>query len=271
MTNSMQMLRAMIRRTWAGLKAKPQLAWSKQNSPWSNLPKGCGSPTIVPSTSGRKYGWLGFSRRSIGPLSQDRTVWNRCEMDPCTGRWRLKIFWKLSRHGCLWKISIMPNGFGDNGWRDFWKNVQVRFRRRGNREGEATSDWRRIWESARAKKREVTSQSCQIQLSWLWFVECRTATMTRHPACNSKLCTRMWGIGRSWLISSETIVARKNHTVWLCYTNATLRRKNWTKSIWDYMHRGKWWMKLYMVRYHTTVPFQMPSSWNWDTMWTYFW
>ena len=45
----------------------------------------------------------------------------------------------------------MLNGFGDNGWRYFGKNVQVRFGRRGRREGEATSDQRQIWESARAK------------------------------------------------------------------------------------------------------------------------
>jgi len=167
MTNSMQMLRAMIRRTWVGLKANPHLAWSKRNSPWSNLPKGWGSPTLVHSTSGRKNGWLGFSRKSIGLLSRGRTVWNRCEMDPCTGSWRLKIFWRLSRLDYLWNISIMPNGFGNNGWWCFWRYVEVRFARRRRREGEATSNRRRIWESARAKNREVMSESCQIQLSWL--------------------------------------------------------------------------------------------------------
>jgi hypothetical protein len=36
--------------------------------------KGWGSPTLVPSTSGRKYGWLGVSRRCIGLLSRDRIV-----------------------------------------------------------------------------------------------------------------------------------------------------------------------------------------------------
>jgi len=271
MTNSMQIMRAMIRRTWVGLKAKPKSAWSKRNSPWSNLPKGWGSPTLVHSTSGRKYRWLGFLRRSIGQLSRDRTVWNSSEMDPCAGGWQLQIFWWLSRGGCLWKTSIMPNGFGDNGLRWFGRNVEARFGRRGRRECEETSDRRRIWKSARAKKLEVTSLSCQIQLAWLWFVECWTATMTRHPACNSKLRTQMWDTGRSWLISSKKIVARKNHTVWLRYTNVTWRRKNWTKSIWNYTHRGKWWMTLFMVRYHTTVPFEMPSSWNWHTMCNYFW
>jgi len=121
------------------------------------------------------------------------------------------------------------------------------------------------------KSERGTSQSCQIQLSWLWFVECITATMTRHPACNSKLHTQMWGTGGSWLISSNRIVARKNRTVWPHYTNAPWRRKNWMRSIWDYTHRGNRWMTLYMVWYHTTVPFQTPSSRNWDTMWTYFW
>jgi len=92
MTNSIQMLSTMIRWTQAGRKAKPQLAWIKQNSPWSNLLKGWGSPTLVHSTSGRKYGWLGFSRRSICLLSRDRTIWNSCTMDPCAGRWWLVNF-----------------------------------------------------------------------------------------------------------------------------------------------------------------------------------
>jgi len=108
-------------------------------------------------------------------------------------------------------------------------------------------------------------------ISWLQFIECWMATMSRHPACNSKLRTQMWGTGRSWLISLNKMVAWNIQTVWLRYTNATWCIKNWTKSIWDYTHRGKRWMIVYMVRFHTTVPFQMPSSWNWDTMWNNFW
>jgi len=84
------MLRTMIRRTWAGLQAMPWLAWSKQNSPWSNLPKGWGSPTLVPWTSGRKYGWLGFSTRSISPSFRDRTVWNCCWAGPL--HWVLAVW-----------------------------------------------------------------------------------------------------------------------------------------------------------------------------------
>jgi len=69
---TMQMMWAMIPRTWAVEKATHQSAWSKTNSPWSNLPKGWRRPTLMNSTSGRKYGWLGFWRRSIGPLSGGR-------------------------------------------------------------------------------------------------------------------------------------------------------------------------------------------------------
>jgi len=158
---------AMIRQTWAGLKARPQSARSKRNSPRSNLPRGLRSPTLVHATSGRKYGWLGFSRRSIGALSRDRTIWNSSGMDPCTGRRRLQIFWRLSRIGCPWKTLIMRNGFGNNGLRCFWRNMPVRFGRRGRREGEATSNRQRIWVNARVKKWQVTSQGCQIQLSWV--------------------------------------------------------------------------------------------------------
>jgi len=53
MINSMQILRAMIGRTWAGLNAKPQSTWRKRNYPWSNLAKGWASPTLLRSTSGR--------------------------------------------------------------------------------------------------------------------------------------------------------------------------------------------------------------------------
>jgi len=110
-----------------------------------------------------------------------------------------------------------------------------------------------------------------IQLSWLWFVGCWTATMTRNPAINSKRRRQMWCTARSWLISLKKIVAWKHHTVWLCITNATQSRKNWMKSIWDGTHPDKWWMTLYMVRFHTIVCFLMPSSSNWDTIWKDFW
>ena len=256
----------MIRRTRAGPKAMPQSASSKRNSPWSNFPTGWGCPTLVPSTSGRNDGWLGFWRRSIDSLSQDITVWISWKMDPCTGRWQLRICWRLSRTGCHWKILIKPNGISDSGWRWFRRHVQVRFGRRGRREARATSDRRQFWESVGAKKREVKSQSCQGQLWWLWFIECRMTTMTRHWSSNSKLHTQMWGIGKSRLISSKKIVTQQNNTLWLPYTNATWHRKNWMGSIWDHTHRGKSWMTLHMVRFHTTVPFLMHSSWNWDTM-----
>jgi len=104
MANSMQMLRVMIHRNWAGLKAKPPLTWSKWNSPWSNLRKGWGSPTWVLSTSGRKNRWWGFSGRSIGPLSRDTTVWNSRHMDSRTGIWRQQIVWRLLRPGWFWQI-----------------------------------------------------------------------------------------------------------------------------------------------------------------------
>jgi len=80
---------------------------------------------------------------------------------------RLQILWWLSRPGCLWKFLIMRNGFNYSWWRSFWSNVQVRFGMRGKREGVAPSDRQQIWECSQAKKRKVTSQSSQIQLSWL--------------------------------------------------------------------------------------------------------
>ena len=80
--NVMHMMRAMISWAWVVLKASPQSACSKQNSPWSNLPKGWGRPTTVRSTSERKYGWPRFLRRNIGSVSGGRTIWNRFELDP---------------------------------------------------------------------------------------------------------------------------------------------------------------------------------------------
>jgi hypothetical protein len=73
------------------------------------------------------------------------------------------------------------------------------------------------------------------------------------------------------LISSKKILARKNNSGWLQHSNATWRRKHWTKSLWEYTHQGKWWVTLYMVSFHRTVQFLMPSWWNWNTMWNNFW
>jgi len=171
-TIMMQMKKATIRRTWAVQKAICQSAWSKLNSPWSNLPKGWGRSSTVHSTSGTKYGWLGFWRSSIGPLSGGRSVWNRFEMDRCTGRRQLQIFWRHLRTASCWIISIMMNRFSGGGWRWFWRNVQAKFRRRGKKQGGATCTQRRIWESVQVHRREVISQSCQIQRSWLWFAGC---------------------------------------------------------------------------------------------------
>jgi hypothetical protein len=266
MTNRMQIMRVTISRTWAKPKPKYQSAWSKRNSAWSNLPQGWGSQPLVPSTSGRKNGGLGFSSRSIGPSSRDRTIWDCREMDPCSGRRWLQIFWRLSSSGCLWKQLIMPNRFGDNGLSSFWRNVPARLGRRGRRQGNASSDRRRMWECVQAKIRVVTSESYQIQPSWLRSVECRMAPITRHPAIQlqvSSIDVRHW---EKLIDFIEKSVTQKNHTVWLWYTNATWHRENWSKSIWDYMLWGKRWMTLYMVRFHTTVRFLNPASWNWNTM-----
>ena len=142
----------MIHRTWAGPKAKLQSAWNKRNSRRSNLPKGWGSPMLVYSLSGRKYGWWGLLERRISPLCGDRIVWNSCKVDPCTGRWRLQIFWRLSGSGRVCKNLIWSNVFSDIELRCFWRNIIARFGRRGTRDSKATNNRRRIRVSARAKK-----------------------------------------------------------------------------------------------------------------------
>ena len=76
MTIMMQTMTVTIRRSWEAQRVNPLLAWSKQNSPLRNLPTGWGRPTIVYATNGRKYGWHGFSRKSIGPLCGARTISN---------------------------------------------------------------------------------------------------------------------------------------------------------------------------------------------------
>jgi len=205
-------MRAMICWTWTGLKVKSPRAWSKQNSPWSNLPKGWGSPTLLLSTSGRKYGWLSVWRRSIGPLFQDKTVWNSSEIYPYTGRWRLQIVWRVLRTSCLWKFLTMPSEVGNSGQRWIWRNVQVRFESERWMEGDPTCDRQRICEIVLENMCELQSQSCQIQHLWLRLVEVQMATMTSYPAINSTLHTQRWGTGRSWLILSKDILGWKNHT-----------------------------------------------------------
>jgi len=46
---------------------------------------------------------------------------------------------------------------------------------------------------------------------------------------------------------------------------------NWTKSISDNTHTGKWWMTAYSARFDTTVAFEMLSSWTLDTIQKYCW
>jgi hypothetical protein len=165
-------------------------------------------------------------------------------MDPCTGRWWLQIFQRLSKPGCLLKILILQNRFSDSGLCCFWRNGQVWFGRGARRDCEEPSNQQWFWESTWATRQEVTFHSCQIQPSRLWYVKYQMATMSRYPVIDSKLHIQMWGIWRSWLISSKNIVAHKNPIAWLQYTNATSHKTNWTQSIRDYTHPGKWWITL---------------------------
>jgi len=98
--NMMQLMRVRIHRTWAVQKANPQSAWSQLNPHWSNSPKGRARPNTVHSTSGTKYEWRCCSRRSIGPTSGGRSVWNRLKIDPWTARRQSKIIWPHSRDYC---------------------------------------------------------------------------------------------------------------------------------------------------------------------------
>jgi len=205
-------MRAMIRQTCAVERVNPQSAWSKRNAPWNNLPKEWGRPTIVCSTSGSKAGWQGFLRESIGSLSGGRTDSNGIYMDPCTGRQRVQICWRHMRAGCHWIMSIMLNGIIGSGQRWIWRTVQGKSGRWGEREDKVTRERQRIGESASVIKREVTSQSCQIQLVKLWFAGCRMATISFYLQTNFKLCLPMSGTGRSWLISLTKRDTQNSHT-----------------------------------------------------------
>jgi len=101
MTIVMQKMKAMIHRSWAVQKANLQSAWSKLNSPWSNLLKRWGRQPRVCSTSGRKYAWLVFRRASIDPLFGGTTVWNIFKVDPGTGRWWLQTFGDIRELGAI--------------------------------------------------------------------------------------------------------------------------------------------------------------------------
>jgi len=169
----MRMKRLRIHLTLAVQMANCQAAQWKPNCSWSTLPKEWGMPTTVRSTSGRKYGWWGYCRSNISPVSRGRTVWNSFQVVPCTGRQRLEIIWQHSRTACDWKILIMLNGFISSAWKWFWRNVKGKFGRRGQREGKATSKWQLTWVSMPAKGHEVTCPSCQIQHSWFSFTRCR--------------------------------------------------------------------------------------------------
>ena len=211
-TLMMWIMTATIHLSWAVQWANPQSAWSKLNSPSSNLPNGWDRPTTVRSTSGRKNGWLGIWSNSISPLSRGSTIRNSFDTDPCTGRQQLQIVWRHSRTGSHWIISIMLNGFGCIGLWCIRRNVQMKFRWWGQREGEATRDWQWEWEGVHANSRDITSQSCHIQTSWWWFTGCQIVTTSWYLPNNSKPHKQMWGTGRSWLISLTETGAQKWHT-----------------------------------------------------------
>jgi len=61
--NVMHLLRAMICLSWEVQRSNSQSAWSKLNYPYSDLQTRWGMLTIVRSTSGRRYGWLGWWRK----------------------------------------------------------------------------------------------------------------------------------------------------------------------------------------------------------------
>jgi hypothetical protein len=97
----------------------------------------------------RKYGWLGFLRKGIGPLFGCRSIQTSIERDPCTKQLRLHIFWSHWKFGCHWIISIMSNGFVGTGWGCFWTNVQAKFGSWGKRECKATCYRRRVVRSSK--------------------------------------------------------------------------------------------------------------------------
>jgi hypothetical protein len=161
------------------------------------------------------------------------------EMDPCTGSQQLQMLWRHFRTGCHWIILIMLNGFDGSGLICSWRNVQAKFGRWGRREGEATSDGQQIWASARAKWWEVTSLSCHIQHSWLWFAGCRIARIWFELPNNSKPRIQIWGTVVSWLISSTKMAVWKSHTLWHLCWSIPWSRMNWKKRIWDYIPMAK--------------------------------
>jgi len=56
-----------------GAESNPPISLKQTEFSLMQFAKRRGGPTTVHSTSGRKYGWRGFSRRSISPLSGGRT------------------------------------------------------------------------------------------------------------------------------------------------------------------------------------------------------
>jgi len=187
-TIMMQIMRAMIHRTWMVQRANHQSLWSTLNSRWCNWPQGWGRPTTGCSTFGRKYGWLGFWGRSIPPSSGVRTIWMNVNINHCTGTKQLQILRRHSRTGWHWLVSIMPNRFSAGALRCLWRHVQAKFERWGNWEGRVIIDQRQIRESACANRDEVTAQCCQIQCSWLWFARCEMEMMSFYPPNSSKPC-----------------------------------------------------------------------------------
>jgi len=161
-------------------------------------------------------------------------------MDPCTLRQRLQINWWHLSTGCCWNMSIIPNEFVITGWGWFWSKVHPKFRWREKWGRQAIINRRLIWYSLRPYCREVTSQSWQIQCSWLWFARYGMAIIWFYPPINSKSYILMWGTRRSCLISSTRTEAWKSPAFIYWGSSAGWSRKNWMKSIGENIQKGNW-------------------------------
>jgi len=194
---------------FGGAEGKPPVSLNQTEFSFRQFGKRMGQGINTAFNKWKKVWVAGLLEEKHLSIVQGQTCLKQLRDGPLHWETAVADFVETFETWCRSIISIILNQLFGSGWRCFSRNVQVKFGSWGKREGKATCDRRQMWESAWAKRWQVSSQSCQIQLSWLWCARCWMPTISFYPQTNSKPRIPMWGTGRSWLISSTKTDAQK--------------------------------------------------------------
>jgi hypothetical protein len=151
----------------AGAKSKPPVSWKQTEFSLKQFAKRMvqGNYSMFNKWKKGEVAW--FVKKKHRPIIQEQNQLIQLTYGPL--HWEIEVADFLE----TFKTWLTLNNFNNAEWirrqwvQMFLKTVQAKFGRQRKRKGEATSDWRWIWDSTLATRQQVTTQSCQIQCSSL--------------------------------------------------------------------------------------------------------